>query len=92
VPAGQVPEHHARSKGATRAAVRHPHHRRVRDVRATLSGAVAAGRPGMRRPAAELEARRVLTVVTGMAAQAVFDPDDWPPARQRRMLRDALVP
>jgi AcrR family transcriptional regulator len=31
-------------------------------------------------------ARDLLVVVMGLAAQAVFDPDDWPPPRQRAFL------
>lgn len=36
-------------------------------------------------PAAE-QSRRLLAAVMGIATQALFDPDEWPPARQLRTL------
>ncbi len=36
-------------------------------------------------------ARLVMSTVMGVAAQAVFDPDDWPPDRQRDVLRATLA-
>ena len=36
-------------------------------------------------------ARRVLSTIMGVAAQAVFDPEDWPAARQRDVLRASLT-
>jgi TetR/AcrR family transcriptional repressor of bet genes len=35
-------------------------------------------------------ARELLVLVRGIAAEAVFDPDDWPPERQRELLRRTL--
>lgn len=64
--------------------------RRVRGTRQRLAEVMLAGGSAPTRPEAEREARRLLTVVTGIAAQAVFDPDEWTPARQRRALRDTL--
>jgi AcrR family transcriptional regulator len=36
------------------------------------------------------EARRLLTLVQGVAVQAIFDPVDWSPQRQRAFLSDTL--
>jgi AcrR family transcriptional regulator len=38
----------------------------------------------------ELLASQFLTVLNGMAVQVGFDPDDWPEARQRKMLKRAV--
>ena len=63
---------------------------RVAATRATIADAVLKARPGTTRAQAANDARRILALVTGMAAQAVFDRNDWPPARQRRLLRTEL--
>lgn len=34
----------------------------------------------------DLQARRLLVVVSGIATQATYDPEDWPAARQREIL------
>jgi TetR/AcrR family transcriptional repressor of bet genes len=39
----------------------------------------------------ELRARRLLTMVVGLATETVFDPDGWPPERQRAVLADELA-
>lgn len=65
--------------------------RRVRDTRQRMAVALALGPGAPSRVVAEREARRILTVVTGIAAQAVFDPEEWSPARQRSLLRDELA-
>lgn len=38
----------------------------------------------------ELRARRLLTMVTGLATETVFDPQEWPPERQQAVLADEL--
>jgi AcrR family transcriptional regulator len=35
-------------------------------------------------------ARELLVVVRGIAAEAVFDPDDWPPERQRALVEQTI--
>jgi AcrR family transcriptional regulator len=35
-------------------------------------------------------ARELLVLVRGIAAEAVFDPDDWPPGRQRELARRTI--
>ena len=40
----------------------------------------------------DLIARELLTVVNGLAVQAGFDPADWPPERQHRVLLQAVEP
>ena len=39
----------------------------------------------------ELRARRLLTMVTGLATETVFDPQQWPPDRQRAVLADEIA-
>lgn len=39
----------------------------------------------------ELRARRLLTMVTGLATETVFDPQEWPPERQRAVLADEIA-
>ncbi|MGE0669124.1 MAG: TetR/AcrR family transcriptional regulator [Sphingomonadales bacterium] len=39
----------------------------------------------------ELRARRLLTMVTGLATETVFDPEQWPPERQRAVLADEIA-
>lgn len=63
---------------------------RVRGTRHRLAEVLAAGPTRPSRADADREARRLLTVVTGIAAQAVFDPEEWTPARQRKALREVL--
>ena len=65
---------------------------RVLETRATIAAAVRAARPGATPASADDLSRRLLTIITGIAAQAVFDPDDWPPARQRELLAETLSP
>jgi AcrR family transcriptional regulator len=36
-------------------------------------------------------AHRLAALVPGIAAEAIFDPQQWPPARQRRVLRSELT-
>ena len=40
---------------------------------------------------ADAIARRLVTVVVGVATQAVFDPEDWPPGRQCAVIADELA-
>jgi AcrR family transcriptional regulator len=66
--------------------------RRARDLVARI---LRAGRDaGELRPEVDIEAAAalVLGVVQGIAAQATFDPKDWPPERQRQVLAAALRP
>jgi hypothetical protein len=39
----------------------------------------------------ELRARRLLTMITGLATETVFDPQQWPPERQRAVLADEIA-
>ena len=36
-------------------------------------------------------AEKLLALVLGIGMQALFDPGHWPPARMRRVLREALA-
>jgi AcrR family transcriptional regulator len=36
-------------------------------------------------------AHRLSALIPGIAAEAIFDPDGWPPSRQRRVLRSELA-
>lgn len=65
--------------------------RRVHDTQRTLAAVIRAADPACRAAEANERARRVLTTLTGIAAQAVFEPELWTPALQRRMLRPALM-
>jgi AcrR family transcriptional regulator len=38
----------------------------------------------------EQAARELLVLVRGIAAEAVFDPDDWPPERQRELVERTI--
>ena len=48
---------------------------------------------GALRPELDLadEARRILTLLVGMAVQVMFDPADWPAERQHAMIDDELA-
>jgi AcrR family transcriptional regulator len=67
--------------------------RRTREFRRLLKQAIAAEQargtidPGLD---AAAESRELLALVQGIATQAAFDHDDWPPARQRASLTRAL--
>jgi AcrR family transcriptional regulator len=39
----------------------------------------------------DLLSRELLTVVNGLAVQAGFDPADWPPERQRKLLQQSIA-
>ena len=39
----------------------------------------------------ELRARRLLTMITGLATETVFDPQQWTPERQRAVLADEIA-
>lgn len=54
--------------------------------KAQAQGAVAAGVDP------EATAERLIAVVDGVALQALFDPETWPPARQLAMLDGAVGP
>jgi AcrR family transcriptional regulator len=60
--------------------------RRVRETRARIAEVVLAARPDLDVDGATAHARRILTAITGIATQAVFDPQDWPAERQREVL------
>jgi AcrR family transcriptional regulator len=62
-----------------------------REFRAHLAGLVrrrgiATGRP------AEILAERLIAAADGIAVQALFDPELWPPAHQLAMLHAAIAP
>lgn len=38
----------------------------------------------------DIRARLCVSLIDGLAVQAVFDPDDWPPERQRRVIDEAV--
>jgi hypothetical protein len=38
------------------------------------------------------EAERLIAVTNGVALQAIFDPDSWPPAHQVDVVREAVAP
>lgn len=62
---------------------------RVRDMREIVADVLrTSGRAPER---VDAEARRLLTTVIGIAVQASFDPEEWPPDRQREVL-DELLP
>lgn len=66
---------------------------RVRSARTRLEKVVAEQLPAG--PSDARIARSLLTLVQGIATQAVFDPDDWTPGRQSEQLRtgvSALLP
>lgn len=46
-------------------------------------------RPEVDRP---LAARHLLALITGMAVEVMFDPEDWPAERQYELIDDALRP
>jgi AcrR family transcriptional regulator len=48
---------------------------------------------GLLEPSVDLadEARRVLTLMIGLAVQVMFDPDDWSPARQHGLIDGELA-
>jgi AcrR family transcriptional regulator len=67
--------------------------REVRTYRRLLAADIRAERTAKRIDAGRdpaQEARALLALLHGIASEAVFDPDDWPPARQRRLVGDTL--
>jgi AcrR family transcriptional regulator len=67
--------------------------REVRTYRRLLAADIRAERTANRIAAGRdpaQEARALLALLHGIASEAVFDPDDWPPARQRRLVGDTL--
>ena len=60
-----------------------------REFRAYVAALVTDSGFG-RGPAARSLAERLISFADGIAVQALFDPDSWPPARQRDML-DAML-
>jgi len=50
-------------------------------------------RQGLLRPGLDLadEARRILTLLLGLAVQVLFDPDDWPVERRHALIDDELA-
>ncbi len=69
---------------------------RVRSARTRIEKVVAEQLPaGQSEARIRTDARSLLTLVQGIATQAVFDPDDWTPRRQSEQLRagvSALLP
>ncbi len=39
----------------------------------------------------ERQARKLLALIHGIASEASFDPEDWPPARQRELIAEAIA-
>jgi AcrR family transcriptional regulator len=68
--------------------------RRVREVQRLLADAVAALK-GAGKTAADVEpreaGRHLMALVMGIAAQALFDPADWPAARQMALVDAELT-
>lgn len=67
--------------------------REVRTFRRLLAADIRAERTAKRIAAGRdpaHEARALLALLHGIASEAVFDPADWPPARQRRLVGEAL--
>lgn len=64
--------------------------RRVRSTRADIAAVLPATTPSGAAVDVDELARRLLVLIMGIAAQAVFDPRDWTRARQRRLLQDVL--
>ncbi len=60
-----------------------------REFRDTVTGQLVAC--GLATAHAQREAERLIAVVDGVAVQALFDAESWPPARQAAMLADALA-
>lgn len=60
--------------------------RRVAGFRALLAEALAGDGVG----APEAAARELMALLHGIASEAVFDPADWPPERQRMLVQDTL--
>ena len=64
----------------------------VREARRRLETVIAAARDSGRLGTGvddAFAARRLLTVVLGIAVQVVFDPNDWPASRQRAIVAHA---
>jgi AcrR family transcriptional regulator len=63
-----------------------------RDFRSTVAElwAAAQGRPGVALEGDLAEAERLITVVDGVAVQALFDPESWPAGRQLAALDAGL--
>jgi AcrR family transcriptional regulator len=61
-----------------------------RDFRANVAVLVERASPA-RGAAAEHEAERLIALVDGVAIQALFDPESWPPERQIAALDAALA-
>lgn len=66
---------------------RHEHFQH--DLEAALRVERAAGRVARHRDLTH-EARRLITVLDGIAVQVVFEPAAWPPAEQRRVVAEHL--
>ncbi len=65
---------------------------RVRSARKRIEDLLAGQLPGQRRDTDPRgTARGLLTLVQGIATQAVFDPEDWTPQRQSEQLRRGLA-
>jgi AcrR family transcriptional regulator len=65
---------------------------RVRSARARIEQVLAEQlRAARGAPQIRQVARSLLTVVQGIATQAVFDPEDWTPRRQSEQLRTGLA-
>ena len=64
---------------------------RGREARALFAELIAA-QAGLEDAALrDMQARRLLVVVSGLATQATYDPDEWPAARQRELIAEELA-
>ena len=57
-----------------------------REFRAYLAELIRDDEPSSTDHSALLEAERLIALVDGVALQALFDPDSWPPERQLQAL------
>ena len=61
-----------------------------RDFRVYLARLLVDDEPTLEMDDANIEAERLIALVDGVALQALFDPDSWPPDRQLRALEVGL--
>jgi AcrR family transcriptional regulator len=65
--------------------------RRGREARQLFAELIASEAGVAEAAQRDAEARRLLVFVSGLATQATYDPEDWPPARQRALLAAELA-
>ncbi len=72
-------------------AFRHEQEQRSREALALVARLAARELTGGDVAAAGPVARQLLVTVVGLATQAIYDPENWPPAEQRRVLADQVA-